>query len=169
MAAILGLTDEKVEEICNQVQEKIKQVVVPANYNCPGQLVISGTLKGVEVACEQLKAAGAKRAVLLPVGGAFHSPLMEPARLELEKVIEKTSFHAPSCPIYQNVVAKGIINKDEIKENLIAQLTGPVLWTQCVQAMIADGASKFTEAGPGKTLQGLILKIDNTVTTDSVS
>ncbi len=169
MAAILGLTDEKVEEICNQVQEKTKQVVVPANYNCPGQLVISGTLKAIEVACEQLKAAGAKRAVLLPVGGAFHSPLMEPARLELEKVIQETSFHVPSCPIYQNVVAKGIINKDEIKQNLIAQLTGPVRWTQCVQAMIADGASKFTEAGPGKTLQGLIAKIDNTVTTDAVS
>ncbi|HEV7621863.1 MAG TPA: ACP S-malonyltransferase [Flavisolibacter sp.] len=168
MAAVLGLTDEKVEEICRQVQQETKEIVVPANYNCPGQLVISGTNKGVEIACERLKQAGAKRALLLPVGGAFHSPLMEPARIELEKAIEATDFHTPSCPVYQNVVAKGVINKDEIRENLITQLTGPVRWTQCVQAMIEDGASKFIEAGPGKILQGLILKIDKTVSAESI-
>jgi len=169
MAAVLGLADEKVEEICRQVQTERKEIVVPANYNCPGQLVISGSTKGVEIACEQLKAAGAKRALLLPVGGAFHSPLMEPAKKELQKAILETNFHAPSCPVYQNVVAKGVIDKDEIKQNLIDQLTGAVRWTQCVQSMVADGASKFTELGPGKVLQGLILKINKTVAAESVS
>src|SRR5215217_4865050 len=149
MAAVLGLADEKVEEICKQVQEQTKEVIVPANYNCPGQLVISGSIKGVETACEQLKAAGAKRALMLPVGGAFHSPLMEPAKRELQQAIETTNFHSPSCPVYQNVAAKGIIDRDEIKQNLISQLTGPVRWTQCVQAMLYDGATKFTECGPG--------------------
>ncbi|MCU7548400.1 ACP S-malonyltransferase [Chitinophagaceae bacterium LB-8] len=169
MAAVLGLADEKVEEICRQVQEQTGEIVVPANYNCPGQLVISGSIKGIEVACEQLKAAGAKRALVLPVGGAFHSPLMEPARKELQNAIENTNFHNPSCPVYQNVVAKGVIDKDEIKQNLIDQLTGAVKWTQCVQAMIADGASRFTEAGPGKVLQGLIQKINKEVSVEGVS
>jgi [acyl-carrier-protein] S-malonyltransferase len=169
MAAVIGLADDKVEEICKQVQQETNEVVVPANYNCPGQLVISGSVKGVEVACEQLKAAGAKRALLLPVGGAFHSPLMEPAKKELQKAIQKTNFHTPSCPVYQNVVAKGIIDKDEIKQNLIDQLTGAVRWTQCVQAMIADGASRFTEAGPGKVLQGLVLKINKEVSAESIN
>ncbi|OLY93609.1 [acyl-carrier-protein] S-malonyltransferase [Cnuella takakiae] len=169
MAAVLGLADEKVEEICAQVQQETGEVVVAANYNCPGQLVISGSNKGIEVACEQLKAAGAKRALVLPVGGAFHSPLMEPARQELQAAIEATNFHNPSCPVYQNVVAKGVINREEIKQNLIAQLTGAVKWTQCVQAMIADGASKFTEAGPGKVLQGLIAKINKEMVTEGVS
>src|SRR5690349_1263837 len=159
MAAVLGLPDEKVEEICVQVAKETGEVVVPANYNCPGQLVISGSIKGVETACESLRAAGAKRALILPVGGAFHSPLMEPAKKELQEAIEKTNFHAPSCPVYQNVAAKGIIDRDEIKQNLIDQLTGPVRWTQCVEAMLSDGATKFTECGPGKVLQGLILKI----------
>ena len=169
MAAVLGLADEKVEEICRLVEQETGEVVVPANYNCPGQLVISGSTKGVEVACERLKAAGAKRALVLPVGGAFHSPLMEPAKMELQQAIEATTFHTPSCPVYQNVVAKGVINKDEIKQNLIDQLTGAVRWTQCVQAMINDGVSKFTEIGPGKVLQGLILKIDKGVTAETVS
>lgn len=169
MAAVLGLADEKVEQICNEVQSETNEIVVPANYNCPGQLVISGTVKGVNMACERLKIAGAKRALVLPVGGAFHSPLMEPAREELKDAIQNTDFHTPSCPVYQNVVAKGIINKDEIKQNLIDQLTGAVKWTQSVQAMISDGASRFTEAGPGKVLQGLILKINKEVTADSIS
>lgn len=169
MAAVIGLADDKVEEICKKVQQETNEVVVPANYNCPGQLVISGSIKAVETACEQLKAAGAKRALLLPVGGAFHSSLMEPAKKELQSAILKTTFHTPSCPVYQNVVAKGIIDKDEIKQNLIDQLTGAVRWTQCVQAMISDGASKFTEAGPGKVLQGLILKINKEVAAESLS
>lgn len=169
MAAVLGLADEKVEEICAQVAKESGEVVVPANYNCPGQLVISGSIKGVEIACEQLRAAGAKRALILPVGGAFHSPLMEPAKKELQEAIEATTFHSPACPVYQNVVAKGVIDRDEIKQNLINQLTGAVKWTQCVKAMIADGADKFTEAGPGKVLQGLILKIDKSVQTEGVS
>lgn len=169
MAAVLGLSDEKVEEICKEVQNETKEVVVPANYNCPGQLVISGSIKGVEIACERLKAAGAKRALVLPVGGAFHSPLMEPARQELQQVIESTDFHTPSCPVYQNVAAKGIIDKEEIKHNLIDQLTGAVKWTQCVQAMIADGGTKFTECGPGKVLQGLILKVDKTAQVEGVN
>jgi [acyl-carrier-protein] S-malonyltransferase len=168
MAAVLGLADEKVEEICKQVQDETGEIVVPANYNCPGQLVISGTIKGVEIACEKMKAGGAKRALLLPVGGAFHSPLMEPARQELEKAIEATTFHTPSCPVYQNVVAKGVIDKEEIKENLINQLTGAVKWTQCVVSMIGDGASRFTEIGPGKVLQGLILKINKEVSAESI-
>jgi [acyl-carrier-protein] S-malonyltransferase len=168
MAAVLGLSDEKVEEICKKVQQETNEVVVPANYNCPGQLVISGSVKGVETACEQMKAAGAKRALLLPVGGAFHSPLMEPARKELERAIESTTFHTPLCPVYQNVVAKGVIDKQEIKENLINQLTGAVKWTQCVISMISDGASRFTEIGPGKVLQGLILKINKEVSAESI-
>lgn len=169
MAAVLGLADEIVEEVCRQVQEETGEIVVPANYNCPGQLVISGSIKGVEIACEKLKAAGAKRALVLPVGGAFHSPLMEPARKELQQAIEATTFHTPSCPVYQNVVAKGVINREEIKQNLIGQLTGAVKWTQCVQAMISDGVSKFTEVGPGKVLQGLILKINKEMTVEGVS
>ncbi|HUQ64982.1 MAG TPA: ACP S-malonyltransferase [Flavitalea sp.] len=163
MAAILGLEDEKVEEICSQVQEETEEVVVPANYNCPGQIVISGSIKGVEIACEKLKAAGAKRALRLPVGGAFHSPLMEPARKELQKAIERTTFYQPSCHIYQNVVARAVFNQDEIKKNLVEQLTGPVKWTQTIQSMITDGATKFTEVGPGKVLQGLITKISKEV------
>lgn len=169
MAAVLGLPDEKVEEICTQVATETGEVVVPANYNCPGQLVISGSIPGIEKACEQLRAAGAKRALVLPVGGAFHSPLMEPARQELEEAIASTTFHMPACPVYQNVAAKGVLDRDEIKQNLINQLTGAVRWTQCVQAMIADGATKFIEAGPGKVLQGLISKIDKTVQTEGVS
>lgn len=163
MAAILGLADEKVEEICAAVAEETGEVVVPANYNCPGQIVISGSVKGVETACERLKAAGAKRALMLPVGGAFHSPLMEPAKKELQAAIEKTTFYQPVCHIYQNVVAKAVFNQDEIKSNLVEQLTGPVRWTQTIQAMIADGAGKFTEVGPGKVLQGLVAKISKDV------
>jgi len=169
MAAVLGLADEQVEAICDQVRSETGEVVVPANYNCPGQLVISGSIRGVELACERLKAAGAKRALVLPVGGAFHSPLMEPARKELQQAIESTTFHSPSCPVYQNVAAKGVLDKDEIKQNLIEQLTGAVKWTQCVQAMIADGVSRFTEIGPGKVLQGLILKINKEVSAESIS
>lgn len=169
MAAILALADDKVEEICNEVQNESNEIVVPANYNCPGQLVISGSIKGVEIACEKMKAAGAKRALMLPVGGAFHSPLMESAKKELANAIEATKFHNPTCPVYQNVIAKAVMDKEEIKENLIAQLTGAVRWTQSVQAMIADGASKFTEVGPGKVLQGLIMKIDKTMQVESVS
>jgi [acyl-carrier-protein] S-malonyltransferase len=169
MAAVLGLPDDKVEEICKDVQSESGEVVVPANYNCPGQLVISGSLKGIEIACERLKSAGAKRAMVLPVGGAFHSPLMEPARKELQQAIESTNFHTPSCPVYQNVVAKGVVNKDEIKQNLIDQLTGAVKWSQGVQAMISDGVSKFTEIGPGKVLTGLILKINKDVSAESIS
>jgi len=159
MAAVIGLEDEKVEQICRMVQRDTGEVVVPANYNCPGQLVISGSLKGIKVAIEKLKAEGAKRALALPVGGAFHSPLMMPAKKELEAAIEKTSFYNPLFPIYQNVVAKGVMDKDLIKENLVEQLTGPVRWTQTIQAMIADDAGKFTEVGPGKVLQGLVTKI----------
>ncbi|MFT3827282.1 MAG: ACP S-malonyltransferase [Chitinophagaceae bacterium] len=169
MAAILALADEKVEEICQAVQAETGEVVVPANYNCPGQLVISGTVKGIEIACERMKAAGAKRALVLPVGGAFHSPLMAPAKEELKAAIESTTFYAPTCPVYQNVVAKAVIDREEIKKNLIDQLTGAVRWTQSVEAMIADGATRFTEAGPGKVLQGLVLKINKTVATDGVS
>jgi [acyl-carrier-protein] S-malonyltransferase len=161
MAAILGLADEVIIEICAGIAD---EVVVPANFNCPGQVVISGTLPGIEKACELLKAAGAKRALVLPVGGAFHSPLMEPAREELAKAIEETLFTAPSCPIYQNVTALPSTDVAVIKENLIAQLTGPVKWTQSVLAMVNDGATEFVECGPGKVLQGLVKKISSEVT-----
>lgn len=169
MAAVLGLDDAKVEEICAAVQSETGEIVVPANFNCPGQLVISGSVKGIEIANERMKAAGAKRALVLPVGGAFHSPLMAPAREELKAAIEATTFYSPTCPVYQNVVAKAVVDKEEIKKNLIDQLTGAVRWTQSVQAMIADGANRFTEVGPGKVLQGLIGKIDKTATTEGVS
>ena len=169
MAAVLNLADEKVEAICTQVQQETGEIVVPANYNCPGQLVISGSVKGIDIACERMKAAGAKRALVLPVGGAFHSPLMLPAKEELAAAIESTKFHSPTCAVYQNVVAKGVMDSEEIKQNLVEQLTGAVRWTQSVQAMIADGASKFTEAGPGKVLQGLVLKINKEMQVDGVS
>ena len=169
MAAVLALADDKVEQICNDVQKETGEIVVPANYNCSGQLVISGSVRGVQLACEKMKAAGAKRALLLPVGGAFHSPLMEPAKTELKSAIDLTGFHSPAFPVYQNVVTKAVMDKDEIKQNLIDQLTGAVRWTQSVQAMIADGATKFTEVGPGKVLQGLIGKIDKTVSTNGVN
>lgn len=169
MAAVLGLADEKVEAICAEVQQETGEVVVPANYNCPGQLVISGSIKGVEIACERLKAAGAKRALLLPVGGAFHSPLMNDAKDELQQAIEKTTFYNPTCPIYQNVAAKAVVARDEIKKNLIDQLTGAVRWTQSVQAMITDGASQFTEIGPGKVLQGLVQKINKEMQVSGVN
>lgn len=155
MAAILGLEDQKVEEICASIDE----VVVAANYNCPGQLVISGSNKGIEIACEKMKEAGAKRALPLPVGGAFHSPLMEPAREQLASAIETTKFSDPICPVYQNVDAQPHNNVEEIKSNLIAQLTAPVRWTQSVEKMVADGATNFIECGPGKVLQGLVKKI----------
>jgi [acyl-carrier-protein] S-malonyltransferase len=164
MAAILNLADNVVEDIC----AGIDGVVVAANYNCPGQLVISGTIEAVTVACEQLKAAGAKRALILPVGGAFHSPLMEPAREELSTAIQRTTFSTPSCPIYQNVNAQPSTDVATIKANLIAQLTGPVRWTQSVQNMVADGATKFVECGPGKVLQGLVKKIASEVETAGV-
>lgn len=155
MAAVLALPDEKVEEICASINE----VVVPANYNCPGQIVISGSVSGVEHACEKMKEAGAKRALLLKVGGAFHSPLMEPARVELSKAIEETTFSVPVCPVYQNVSTVGETDPARIKANLNAQLTSAVKWTQSVQNMIADGATDFVELGPGSVLQGLITKI----------
>lgn len=159
MAAILGLEDETVERICDEVQKSSGEVVVPANYNCPGQLVISGSLKGIDIACDRLKEAGARRALVLPVGGAFHSPLMASAREQLQKAINETTFNTPQCPVYQNAVAHAVIDRDEIKKNLINQLTSPVRWTQSVKAMIADGATHFIEAGPGQVLQGLIKKI----------
>ena len=159
MAAVLALADEKVEEICAQVSAESGEVVVAANYNCPGQLVISGSIKGIEMACEKMKEAGAKRALVLPVGGAFHSPLMEPAKIELAAAIQVTKFNTPICPVYQNVVAKAVVDPIEIQANLIAQLTGAVKWTQTVQAMVADGATNFTEVGPGKVLQGLVQKV----------
>lgn len=155
MAAVLGLPDEKVEEVC----AGIDGVVVPANYNCPGQLVISGANEAIDAACEKMKEAGAKRAMKLPVGGAFHSPLMEPARVELEAAIRATTYNKPICPVYQNVDAKPYTDPEELKRNSIAQLTGPVRWTQTVQNMVADGASSFRELGPGTVLQGLIKKI----------
>ena len=165
MAAVLGMEDAEVERICATVDG----VVVPANYNCPGQLVISGSIEAVEKACETLKEAGAKRALVLPVGGAFHSPLMEPARAELEAAIKNTEINEPICPVYQNVVAKGVSTPSEIKENLIAQLTGAVKWTQIMNQMIADGANHFTEVGPGKVLQGLVKKVDRQMETESAS
>lgn len=163
MAAVLGLDDQIVEEVCRT----IPGVVVAANYNCPGQLVISGETKAVETACEAMKSAGAKRALLLPVGGAFHSPMMEPAREELAAAIEATQFAQPICPVYQNVTATAVSDPNEIKKNLITQLTAPVRWTQSVQQMIADGASSFTEVGPGKVLVGLVNKINRDVETIS--
>jgi len=163
MAAILGLENDVVEDIC----AKVDGIVVAANYNCPGQLVISGAVDAVNNACEQLKEAGARRALVLPVGGAFHSPLMEPARAELAQAIESTTFNTPTCPVYQNVTASAITNPDEIKENLVAQLTAPVCWTQTMQQMIADGVSSFTEVGPGKVLQGLVKKVDRQMPTES--
>jgi [acyl-carrier-protein] S-malonyltransferase len=158
MAAIIGLADETIEQICGEVSAP-GNVVVPANYNCPGQVVISGNIDAVNAACEKLKAAGAKRALPLNVGGAFHSPLMQPAKDELQAAIEATEFHAPKCPVYQNVDGKAHTEPEDIKQNLIAQLTAPVRWTLEVQNMIADGATDFTECGPGKVLQGLVAKI----------
>lgn len=169
MAAVLNLPDEKVEEICAAVMSETGEVVVAANYNCPGQLVISGTVKGIEIACERMKAAGAKRALVLPVGGAFHSPLMLPAKEELAAAIDATHFNEPSCPVYQNVAAKAVTDPVAIKHNLIDQLTGAVRWTQSVEAMIADGATQFTESGPGKVLQGLVMKINKEMLTDGVN
>ena len=165
MAAVIGLPDEDVEKICAGIAD---DVVVCANYNCPGQVVISGTETGIDRACEQLLAAGAKRALKLKVGGAFHSPLMEPARAELAEAIQSTTFNTPICPVYQNVNAKAETNPASIKENLIAQLTSPVRWTQSIQHMIADGADHFIELGPGSVLQGLIKKINNSVQTEGV-
>lgn len=166
MAAILGLEDARVEEVCAGITD---EVVVPANYNCPGQLVISGSIAGIEKGCEAMKAAGAKRALVLQVGGAFHSPLMEPARKELEEAIENTHFQKPVCPVYQNVDAKPYVNPDEIKANLINQLTAPVRWTQTVQHMVADGAGTFTECGPGSVLQGLVKKINKESVTSGMN
>ena len=165
MAAILGLDDQKVEEICASIKDEI---VVAANYNCPGQLVISGSIKGIDIACEKMKAAGAKRALPLQVGGAFHSPLMEPAREELAQAIESTNFNQPICPVYQNVNALPSTDINEIKRNLIAQLTSPVRWTQSVQKMVQDGGTVFVECGPGKVLQGLVKKIASAVEAGSI-
>jgi [acyl-carrier-protein] S-malonyltransferase len=166
MAAVLGLDDAKVEEICASITD---EVVVAANYNCPGQLVISGSIDGVSKACELLKAAGAKRALVLPVGGAFHSPLMEPARVELEAAIHATHFSEPTCAVYQNVTANAVRDVAAIKANLIAQLTAPVKWTQSIQAMVSDGASEFIECGPGKVLQGLVNKIHKEAVVSSLA
>lgn len=166
MAAVLALPDEKVEELCAKVDG---EVVVAANYNCPGQLVISGSVPGIEKACELMLEAGAKRALRLPVGGAFHSPLMEPAKIELAEAIEATTFSAPKCPVYQNVTTKGETDPETIKKNLVLQLTAPVKWTQSVQNMIADGADSFTEVGPGAVLQGLVKKIDKSVAVAAAS
>lgn len=166
MAAVLGLDDEPVEKICASITNEI---VVPANYNCPGQLVISGSITGIQKACELLKAAGAKRAITLPVSGAFHSPLMASAKVALQTAIEATTFHDPICPIYQNVIAKAVEDKNAIRKNLVDQLTGAVRWTQTIQNMIADGATHFIEIGPGKVLQGLVNKVDKTVIVESKS
>ena len=168
MAAIVGLSDEKIEAVCAGINKE-GHVVVPANYNCPGQLVISGDIEAVNEACEQLKAAGAKRALPLKVGGAFHSPLMQPAKDELQAAIESTVFSVPKCPVYQNVDGKPHTEPAEIKANLIAQLTSSVKWTACVQNMIADGADDFTECGPGKALQGMIGRIDKNVTAHGIA
>ncbi len=165
MAAVLGLGDEVVENICKE----INGVVVAANYNCPGQLVISGEVEAIEAACEKMKEAGARRALVLPVGGAFHSPMMEPAREELAAAIAATPFTSPSCPIYQNVTASPITDPEVIKSNLIAQLTAPVKWTQTVKQMLEDGVSSFTEVGPGKVLQGLVKKVDRSIPTESAA
>jgi [acyl-carrier-protein] S-malonyltransferase len=166
MAAVLGMEDSQVEEICASITS---EVVVAANYNCPGQLVISGSIEGVNIACEKLKSAGAKRALVLPVGGAFHSPLMEPARKELEAAIAATNFSTPTCPVYQNVDAMPYSDPAMIKQNLINQLTAPVRWTQTVRKMIEDGAGRFTEVGPGSVLQGLVKKINRDVTTEGIN
>ncbi|TMU54341.1 ACP S-malonyltransferase [Flagellimonas algicola] len=165
MAAVLSLADEVVEEIC----DSIEGIVVPANYNCPGQLVISGDVEAVNEACEKMKEAGARRALLLPVGGAFHSPLMEPAREELAAAIDATNFNEPNCPIYQNVPTTAVTSASEIKNNLMLQLTAPVKWTQSIQQMIKDGGNSFVEVGPGKVLQGLVKKIDSGVETASAT
>lgn len=165
MAAILGLENDVVENICSEIDE----VVVPANYNCPGQLVISGSNEGIDIACEKLTEVGARRALKLPVGGAFHSPLMEPARAELESAIDSTNFNKGICPIYQNVTASAITNPDEIKENLKKQLTASVMWTQTMQQMITDGLSSVTEVGPGKVLQGLFKKVDRKLESSSAT
>jgi [acyl-carrier-protein] S-malonyltransferase len=165
MAAVLGLDDDIVEKVCAMTDG----IVVAANYNCPGQLVISGEIEAINTACESLKEEGARRALVLPVGGAFHSPLMEPAREELAAAIENTLFSQPICPIYQNVTAKAVIEENEIKNNLISQLTAPVRWTQSIQQMISDGATSFTEVGPGKVLQGLVRKIDREAQTASAT
>lgn len=169
MAAILGLDDAIVEDICNNVFLQTQEPVVAANYNCPGQLVISGSRRGIEIACEKMKSAGAKRALILPVSGAFHSPLMLPAREELAEAINRITFHPPACPIYQNVSASAVTDNKIIKENLVSQLTGPVKWTQSVQSMIRDGATNFTECGPGKVLQGLVLKINKEMIVNGIS
>lgn len=166
MAAVLNLDDAIIESICKEITES-GHIVVPANYNCPGQLVISGSIEGINIACERMKAAGAKRALVLPVGGAFHSPLMEPARVELEAAINNTTFNNPICPVYQNVTASAVSNADDIKKNLILQLTAPVKWTQTITQMIADGATHFTEVGPGKVLQGLVKKVNPLIETIS--
>jgi [acyl-carrier-protein] S-malonyltransferase len=163
MAAIIGLEDDVVEKICNDINE----IVVPANYNTPGQLVISGSMQGIDIACEKLKEAGAKRALPLKVGGAFHSPLMEPARVELAEAINSTNFNNPICAVYQNVNAKAVTNPTEIKENLVAQLTSPVRWTQIMKNMIADGMTSYTEVGPGNVLQGLLKKVNREIPTES--
>jgi [acyl-carrier-protein] S-malonyltransferase len=165
MAAIIGLEDSVVENICSE----ISGVVVPANYNCPGQLVISGSVPSVEEACEKLKESGARRAMILPVGGAFHSPLMEPAREELSSAIESTTFNKPICPVYQNINAQAVSDPDEIKKNLVLQLTGPVRWTQIMENMLHDGANQIIEVGPGRVLQGLFKKVDREVPTESAS
>ena len=165
MAAILGLEDSEVEKICSE----ISGIVVPANYNCPGQLVISGSVSSVEEACEKLKESGARRALILPVGGAFHSPLMEPAREELSSAIESTTFNKPICPVYQNINAQAVSDPDEIKKNLVLQLTGPVRWTQIMENMLHDGANQIIEVGPGRVLQGLFKKVDREVSTESAS
>lgn len=166
MAAVLNLADDVIENICKEISDS-GHVVVAANYNCPGQLVISGSIEGINIACEKMKAAGAKRALVLPVGGAFHSPLMEPARVELEAAINATTFNQPICPVYQNVTAYAVSNPEDIKKNLILQLTAPVKWTQTVVQMIEDGATHFTEVGPGKVLQGLVKKVNQTMETVS--
>ena len=159
MAAITNLDDKIIETICAEINQS-GEIVVPANYNCPGQLVISGSMNGINIACEKLKEAGAKRALVLPVGGAFHSPIMQPAAIELEAAINSTNFAQPICPIYQNVTANAVSDPNQIKKNLIAQLTAPVKWTQTIQQMVVDGATSFTEVGPGKVLQGLVKKIN---------
>ncbi|GET23351.1 malonyl CoA-acyl carrier protein transacylase [Prolixibacter denitrificans] len=165
MAAIVGLEDDVVEKVCAEIDD----VVVPANYNCPGQLVISGSNEGIDKACAKLTELGAKRALKLMVGGAFHSPLMEPARTELAEAIEATTFNQPNCPVYQNVTASAVTDPDEIRKNLVAQLTAPVRWTQTVKTMIADGATSFTEIGPGKVLQGLVKKVDRAMETNGIN